>query len=81
MILKTFFTIFFTIFISFLFIFYYSYSYNKQEKYIKLNNLVISTKSLNISFSNGYNENNTQLQNRAFLFHKNTNHMDFIYAK
>ncbi len=81
MILKTFLTIFFTIFISFIFIFYYLYSYNKQEKYTKLNNLVIATKSLNLSFSNSYNENNAQIQNKAFLFHKNSNHMDFIYAK
>lgn len=81
MISKTFFTIFFMIVIGFIFIFYYSYCYDKQKKYKKLNNLVISTKILNISFSNNYNEDNNQLQNIAFLFHKNSNHMDFLYVK
>ncbi|AXX87245.1 hypothetical protein AMRN_1510 [Malaciobacter marinus] len=81
MIFKVFFTIFFTIFLGFCFIFYFDFSYNKEDKYNKLNSMVSLTNSFKISFSNAYSEDNSQLQNKPYLFHKSTNHMDFIYVK
>ncbi|AXX92523.1 hypothetical protein CPU12_09205 [Malaciobacter molluscorum LMG 25693] len=81
MIYKVFFIIFFTIFLGFSFIFYYSYNYNNQSKQNQLNAITNLTKNLNIYFSNSYQEDSNQIQNRAYLFNKQTTHRDFIYVQ
>ncbi|RXK00949.1 hypothetical protein CRU98_00425 [Arcobacter sp. CECT 8986] len=81
MINKVFMMIFFTIFLGFSFIFYYSYTYDNQSKQNQLKAITALTNKFDIYFSNSYQEDSTQIQNRAYLFNKDTNHRDFIYVQ